>query len=235
MADQKDIRNMSIKELGQFFEYSIISHIDDEATIKCAEDAVKYNMAGVYCGVHRMQVVKPIIEGTGLFLGAAVSFPWGTEAPAIKAFSAEYLYSQGATNIDFVINHSALRCGRKEFVEEEVKSIRKAAPDAILKMIIEVCNLTDDQIDYVCDLAIENDIDFVKTSTGQFAGPTFDQLTRVVDKMHGAGKRVKVAGIKAPHPQNAMVTLLTGVDRIGTQNAVKILDGFQALRDRGIF
>ncbi|MBQ9828605.1 MAG: deoxyribose-phosphate aldolase [Lachnospiraceae bacterium] len=234
MATIQELKEMSIYDMGQFFEQSIISHISDEMAIKKAEDAVKYNMAGLYAPPNLFEIVKPIIEGTGLWLGSGVSFPMGDDFPDIKAFAAEKLFERGATNIDFVMNHGALREGRKNFVEEEVKLIRKAVPDAVLKMIIEVCVLTDDQIDYACDVAIENGIDFVKTSTGQMAGPKFDQMIRVVDKMHAAGLGAKVAGVKAPHPQNAMVTLMAGVDRIGTQNAALILDGFQLLRERGL-
>ena len=235
MATPQEIREMSIHDLGKFFEQSIIAHCDDSIAISKAEDAVKFNMAGLYCWPHEIEMLKPILAGTDLWFGGGVAFPLGQEYPDIKADAAKRLWDKGFTNIDFVMNHNALRCGRKEFVEEEVEKMRKAVPDAVLKMIIECCVLTDDEIDYACDVAIRNKIDFVKSSTGQMAGPTFKQMTRIVDNMHAAGLGAKVAGIKAPHPQNAMVTLMAGVDRIGTQNAGIILKGFQELRDRGIF
>lgn len=231
----KTVREKSISELGQHFEQSIISHMSDADVVRTVENAIKYNMAGVYCWDHEIDIVKPMLEGTGLFLGAGFSFPLGQEAPDIKAFAAEAIYKRGVTNIDFVMNHGALREGRFNYVEKEAALIRKAAPKAVFKMIIECCYLTDEQIDLACRIAIENRIDFVKSSTGQFQGPRFDQITRIVDHMHGAGLGAKVAGIKFPRPQNAMVALLAGVDRIGTQQAVEILDGITQLRERGIF
>jgi len=231
----KTVREKSIFELGQYFEQSIIAHISDADVVTTVENAIKYNMAGVYCWEHEIDIVKPMLAGTGLFLGTGVSFPLGQDAPDIKAFAAEVMYKRGATNIDFVMNHGALREGRFNYVEKEVALIRKAIPEAVIKMIIECCYLTDEQIDFACKVAIENNLNFVKSSTGQFQGPRFDQITRIVDHMHGAGLGAKVAGIKFPRPQNAMVTLLAGVDRIGTQQAVEILDGIAELRERGIF
>lgn len=229
------VRNKSIHELGQYFEQSIISHMPDEEVPKCVQKAIEYNMAGVYCWDHELDIVKPMLEGNNLFLGSGIAFPLGQDGPDIKAFTAEYLFKRGVTNLDFVMNHGALREGKFSWIEHEVSLIRKAVPEAVLKMIIECCYLSDEQIDFACKVAIENKIDFVKSSTGQFQGPRFDQITRIVDHMHGAGLSAKVAGIKFPHPQNAMVTLLAGVDRIGSQQCVAILDGISELRVRGVF
>lgn len=230
-----NVRNESVKELGKYFEQSIIAYADPEKVKKMCADAVAYNMAGVYCSSHEIDAVKSYIEGSGLFLGSAVSFPLGSESPECKAFTADYLVGRGVTNIDFLMNYRALLNGQVDVVEKEVELVRKAAPEAVLKMIIECCYLSDEQIDTACRIAIANRIDFVKSSTGTVAGPTFAQMCRIVDHMHGAGLRAKVAGIKAPRPQNAMVTLLAGVDRIGSQQCVQILDGIQEMRDRGVF
>ena len=229
------VREKSIWEMGKYFEQSMISHLPTAKVIETTEKAVKYNMAGVYCKDHELDLVKSIIKGTDLFAGIGISFPFGTDGPKIKAYAAEYLFERGATNLDFVMNYRALIEGKFDIVEEEVERVRKAAPEAVLKMIIECCYLNKEQIDFACDVAIKNRIDFIKTSTGQNAGPTFAQACQIVDRMHAAGLRCKVAGVKAPRPQNAMVYLLTGVDRIGSQGCVEIIEGIQEMRDRGIF
>lgn len=231
----ENIREQSIHELGKYFEQSIISHRPTAEVIKVCENAVKYNLAGVYCSAYELPVVKSVLAGTDLFLGMGISFPRGIDLPESKAFIAEKEYDMGITNIDFVMNYRALMEGKVDIVEKEVALIRKAVPDAVLKMIIECCFLTDDQIDIACKIAIRNKVDFVKSSTGQNNGPSFPQICRIVDHMHGAGLRAKVAGVKFPHPQNAMVTLLGGIDRIGSQQCVETLDGIQLLKDRGIF
>ncbi|MEG0750744.1 MAG: hypothetical protein RR998_08015 [Oscillospiraceae bacterium] len=231
----KSIREQSIHELGQYFEQSIISHKSDAEVVTIVENAIKYNMAGIFCREHQIDLIKPMLQGTGLFLGAGFSFPFGQESPAVKAFAAEKLCERGVKTIDFVMDFGALIEGRYSYVEDAAALVRKAAPDAELRMIIECCYLTDEQIDIACRIAAENKLDYIKSSTGQVQGPSFSQMVRIAKNTHEAGMKAKVAGIKFPHAQNAMVTLLAGIDRIGTQQAVTILDGFSELREHGIF
>lgn len=235
VEQKKDVRKLSVHELGQFFELSLISYVSDDDIRKSCEKALAYNLAGVYCSTHELPMVKEFLKGSSLFTGASIAFPRGVNAPEVKAFEAERLIKRGAEHIDFVMNYRALLQGKESIVEEEVALIRQAAPDAVLKMIIECCYLTDEQIDFACQVAIANKIDFVKSSTGQQAGPTFAQACRIADHVHKAGLRAKVAGVKAPRPQNAMVYLLAGIDRIGTQQPFEILDGIDEMRTRGVF
>jgi len=102
------------------------------------------------------------------------------------------------------------------------------------KMIIEVCYLTDDEIKAACELCIEAGIDWVKSSTGQYAGPTLEQVILMADCCKGTNTRVKVSGVKDPRPQNAYVFLRAGADLIGTRQAPQIIDSFDTMRKIGI-
>ena len=94
--------------------------------------------------------------------------------------------------------------------------------------------LTDDEIKAACELCIEAGIDWVKSSTGQYAGPTLEQVILMADCCKGTNTRVKVSGVKDPRPQNAYVFLRAGADLIGTRQAPQIIDSFDTMRKIGI-
>lgn len=85
-----------------------------------------------------------------------------------------------------------------------------------------------------CELCIEAGIDWVKSSTGQYAGPTLEQVILMADCCKGTNTRVKVSGVKDPRPQNAYVFLRAGADLIGTRQAPQIIDSFDTMRKIGI-
>lgn len=229
------IREMSIHDLGQFFECSHVNHNPKEKIIENCHKAIEYNLAGVYCNPFEVPIVKPIIEGTGLFLGMSLAFPRGIDLPDVKAYNAVKIQDLGVTNIDFVINYRALLEGHVDIVEEEVEKVRNAVPEAVLKMIVECCQLNDDQLTTVVNIGIKNKVDFIKSSTGQLSGPKFHQVKMMADMLEGTDTKLKVSGVQTPKPQNAMIYLLAGTKRIGSQNPFEMLDGVQELRDAGIF
>lgn len=230
-----DVRTESIKELGKRFELSVISLMTQEQLMNTMQKAGEYNLHAVFVPSFLVPAIKKVFAGTDMKVATAVSFPLGSDEPEAKGEGAKVIAAKGADEIDFVMNFPALAMGHPEFVERECKLIRENAPGITLKMILEVCYLKDDQIRQAVRIAAENGIDFVKSSTGQIQGPTFEQVCVMVDEAKKYGLHTKVAGVKFPRPQNAMTFLCAGVDRIGTQNPFEILDGIQILRDRGIF
>ncbi|MBM4094602.1 MAG: hypothetical protein FJ276_35130 [Planctomycetes bacterium] len=102
------------------------------------------------------------------------------------------------------------------------------------KCILEVCYLTDEEIATGSKLVAAAGIDFVKTSTGQFEGPSLEQFLVMRDAVRDAPVRLKVAGVKFPRPQNALIFLRVGADRIGTRAAPEIVDALPVLRQEGL-
>lgn len=229
-----DVRKESIKELGKHFELSVVSLLSDEEMFAAAKKCVDYNLRVVYVPAFQFETVKKAIKGSDLLLGGAVSFPLGVDSPEAKVLAAKDMADEGVDCIDFVMNHWALRNGQVEVVEREVKMLREAIPNKELKMILEVCFLNDEQIRTAVKIAADNKIEFVKSSTGQFDGPSMEQVCILVDEAKKYGLQTKVAGVKFPRAQNAYAFLKAGIDLIGTQQALNILDGIQLLRDRDI-
>ena len=110
----------------------------------------------------------------------------------------------------------------------------KAAGPAITKCILEVCYLTDEEIATACKMVAEAGIHYAKTSSGQFEGPSMKQFLLMRDSLARTDVKLKVAGVKSPRPQNAMVFLMAGADRIGTRAAPEIVDALDMMRSIGL-
>ncbi|MCI8327683.1 MAG: deoxyribose-phosphate aldolase [Lachnospiraceae bacterium] len=230
-----NIRKMSKQELGQFFECSHISYNPKEKIVENCKKALEYQIAGVYCNPYEVPIVKPMIEGSGLFLGMSLAFPRGIDLPDVKAYNAQKIQELGVTNIDFVINYRAVKEGNWDIVEEEVEKVRNAVPEAVLKMIVECCELDDEQLTKAVQIGIKNKVNYIKSSTGQLRGPSFHQVDMLAKLLKNTDTLLKVSGVQTPKSQNAFIYLLAGAKRIGSQNPFEMLDGIDELREAGIF
>lgn len=228
------INNESIKELGKHFELSVIDLLPNEKLVEMTRKAISYNLRAVYVPAFQLDIVRGVLKDSDILLGSAISFPLGVDTVESKVATAADLVKKGVGCIDFVMNHWALRNGMKEVVEDEVRQIRKTAPQTELKMILEVCYLDNEQIKTAIKIAADNKIDVIKSSTGQFQGPTMEQACLIVDEGKKYNLHTKVAGVKFPRAQNAYAFLKAGIDYIGTQQAFSILDGIDLLRERDI-
>lgn len=170
------------------------------------------------------------LAGTDVLIGTGINFPMGVDTPAAKTKAVEEALRLGCNTIDYTMNHRALTSGRADIVTEELRLFAETAKDVERKVIIEVCYLTDDQIRQATDIIAGLGIQWVKTSTGQFQGPTMDQVAVILDQVKGSNTRCKVSGVKFPRPQNAYAFLMAGVEIIGSQGVVEIIEGLEKLR-----
>ena len=119
--------------------------------------------------------------------------------------------------------------------EELIENFKKAAAGALTKVILEVCFLTDDEIATGCSrLIAEVGLDYAKTSSGQFDGPSMEQFLVMKEALKGTDVRLKVSGVKFPRAQNAFAFILAGAELIGTRAAPEIIDGMDMLRKIGM-
>ncbi len=167
-------------------------------------------------------------------IGTGIAFPFGSAPASVKAFEVEDAVRRGCTAVDMVMNIGALKSGDHKAVAEELRLFKQAAGEAVTKCILEVCYLSHDQIATASKLVAEAEIDYVKTSSGQFEGPSLEQFLVMREAVRGTSVRLKVAGVKFPRPHNAMVFLLAGADRIGTRAAPEIVDALDTLRNIGL-
>jgi len=231
-----DLKNLDRNTLAKALDFSILPKQTTEAEILegCAVTR-KYGFAAFYASsAYWAPLIRRELAGTEAEIGTGIAFPFGAAPAAVKAFEVEDAVRRGCSAVDMVMNIGALRSGQHRPVEEELALFVKAAGPAVTKCIIEVCYLTDEQIATACKMIAAAGVGYAKTSTGQFDGPSMEQFLVMRETLRGTGVKLKVAGIKFPRPQNAMVFLMAGADRLGTRAAPEIVDALATMRSIGL-
>lgn len=232
-----DVTQLDARTLAQTLDFSILPKQTTESEIRegCALTR-RYGFAAFYASsAYWAPLVRDELAGMdGVEIGTGIAFPFGSAPASVKAFEVEDAVRRGCTTVDMVMNIGALKSGQYAAVAEELRLFKSAAGEAVTKCILEVCYLTDAEIATGSQLVAEAGIDFVKTSTGQFEGPSLQQFLAMRDAVRGTSVRLKVAGVKFPRPQNALVFLRAGADRIGTRAAPEIVDSLPLLRQAGL-
>jgi len=231
-----DLSKMDKKSLARVFDYSVLPKQTQKADIlKGCELTRKYVFAAFYSSsAYWSPLIAKELEGYDVEIGTGIAFPFGSQPASVKAFEVEDAIKRGCTAVDMVLNIGALKDGNLKDVREELKLFVKAAAGAVTKCILEVCYLTADEIATACKLIHETGVQYAKTSSGQFDGPTLEQFLVMRNTLKGTDVKLKVAGVKFPRPQNAYVFLMAGADRIGTRAAPEIIDALDTCRGIGI-
>lgn len=227
---------MTKKDMGKLFDFSVLPKQTTEAEIReGCRTAIEYNCkAFCFSSSEWTPIVVEELAGTDIQVGAAIGFPFGQQSSAVKAFETAEAVRLGATVLDNVMNVGDLKDQKYSKVLDEFKAYVEAAQGVETKMIIETCYLTPDEIAKASELVAEAGIGWVKTSTGQYGGPSVMDVDIMLNAIKGSGTKVKVAGVKDPRPQNAFAFILAGAELIGTRAAPEIIDAVDDLRRIGL-
>ena len=185
------------------------------------DDGIKYGCASVCIPASYVKQAAEYVDGK-VAICTVIGFPNGYNTTAVKEFETKDAIANGADEIDMVINIGELKAGNYDYVENEIRTLKKACGDKILKVIIETCLLTDDEKIKMCELVTKAGADFIKTSTGfSKAGATFADI-ELFAKHVGKNVRMKAAGgISSIEDAEKFVEL--GASRLGTSRIVKIV------------
>ena len=212
----------------------ILKHIDHtllkpfatwEDIKKICEDAIKYKTASVCIP---QAYIKRISDNyKGLNICTVVGFPLGYNSTASKVQEIKDALKDGCNEIDMVVNISDVKNGDYDKVEEEIRTLKAACGNHILKVIIETCFLTEEEKIAMCKAVTNAKADYIKTSTGfGTAGATIEDI-RLFKKYIGPDVKMKAAGgVKTK--DDLIMFINEGCDRIGTSSAVGMLQGAQA-------
>lgn len=232
-----DLKKLDKKMLAKMMDFSILPKQTQEKEIRlgCAQ-AREYRFAAFYTSsAYWTPIVKEELAGyDDIEIGTGIAFPFGSAPASVKAFEVEDAVKRGCTTVDMVMNIGALKDKNYAIVQEELKLFVKAAGNAVTKCILEVCYLNDEDIAAGSKLIAEAGIHFAKTSTGQFEGPTLEQFLIMKETLKGSKVHLKVSGVKFPRPQNALVFIMAGAERIGTRAAIEIVEGLDSLKKIGM-
>ena len=231
-----DLSKMDKKALGKCFDHSVLPKNTTEKDIRegCRE-AVDYNCAAFYsASIYWTPIVLEELEGSDVLPATGIDFPFGTNPSFLKAVETEAAVKAGCRALDIVMNIGALKDKKYDVVLGELKDFKTAAQGNITKCILETCFLSDEDIAAGCNLIAEAGLDYAKTASGQFEGPSLEQFLVMKETLKGADVKLKVAGVKFPRPQNAYVFLMAGADLIGTRAAPAIIDALDQMREIGV-
>lgn len=196
---------------------------------KLCEEAIKYQTASVCvppCYIKRIADTY----GEKINICTVVGFPLGYSTTEAKVQEVKNAIADGASEIDMVVNISDVKNGDYDKVEAEIKALRTAAGNKILKVIIETCYLTREEKIAMCKAVTNAEADYIKTSTGfGTAGATLEDVV-LMKKNIGTNVKIKAAGgIRTKEDMEAF--LEAGCSRLGTSSAVDILIKKESTKD----
>lgn len=191
------------------------------------DDAMKYQTASVCIPSAYVREAANYVEGK-IAICTVIGFPNGYSTQAVKVFEATDAITNGASEIDMVINVGFLKSGCYEEVCDEIRAIKNACGSRVLKVIVETCLLTQEEKVKVCELVTKAGADYIKTSTGfSKAGATKEDVSLFAQNI-GQNVNIKAAGgIRSLDDAKAFIDL--GADRLGTSAIVKIVKGQEVL------
>ena len=217
---------MELSEILARCDHTLLGQTATWADIKgICDDGMKYKTASVCIPASFVKQAKEYV-GDKLAICTVIGFPNGYATTASKCFMAHDAVSNGADEVDMVINIGWAKEGKWEELTEEIRQIKAHCCGRILKVIIETCLLTDEEKIALCKCVTDAGADYIKTSTGfSTAGATFADV-ELFAKHVGKNVKIKAAGgISSLEDAEKFIQL--GADRLGTSRVVKIAKGLK--------
>ena len=218
---------MTQKEMLTHVDHTLLTQTATWDEIRqILDDAMKYKVASACIPASYVRKASDYVDGK-LAICTVIGFPNGYDTTASKVFMAKDAINNGAMEVDMVINIGWLKDKRYDELEAEIRAIKEAVGDKILKVIIETCLLADEEKIKMCEIVTKAGADYIKTSTGfSKAGATFDDI-KLFSEHVGKNVRIKAAG-GISSLEDAYKFLELGADRLGTSRIVKLVKGQEA-------
>lgn len=186
------------------------------------QEAKEYEFASVCVNSCNVPLAAWELKDSSVSVCCVVGFPLGAMLTSAKAFEASEAVKAGADEVDMVINIGALKDKNYDLVREDIRAVVDACQGKLVKVILENCLLTKEEIVKACQLSMEAGAQYVKTSTGFSTGGAVAEDVALMKKTVGEKLKVKASGgIRTPKEAEAMI--LAGADRIGAGNGIALL------------
>lgn len=186
-----------------------------ETVKRICDEAMEYGFASVCINPCHVAYCADYLKDSNVNVCTVIGFPLGANTSAVKAFETKDAIANGADEIDMVMNIGALKDKNYDLVRDDVKAVVEAANGTLVKVILETCLLTEDEIKKACELCVEAKADYVKTSTGfSTRWATIEDVRIMKEAVHGKAKVKAAGGVRTPEDMVKIVA--AGADRIGT-------------------
>ena len=217
-----------MSELASYIDHTLLKPDATRAQLEqlCTE-AAEHQFSTVCVNSSRVELAYSLLEDSDVQVCTVVGFPLGAMDADAKRYETEVAVDLGASEIDMVMNVGRFKDGEHDYIVREIRDVVEAADDRVVKVILETCLLTNDEIAQACKLVTQAQAHFVKTSTGfGNAGATLEHV-RLMRETVGQFAGVKAAG-GVRNASDAQAMIEAGATRIGTSNGVAIVSGESA-------
>lgn len=215
-----------MENLNKHIEHTLLKQdAKTEDFIKLFDEAKEHNFLGVCINPAYVKLAKENLKDSDVKVVTVVGFPLGANRSDVKAFETSKAIEDGADEIDMVINVTALKNKDYNFIINDIKAVKTACQDKLLKVILETDLLEKDEIKKACELCVEAKADFVKTSTGFVkggVGAKAEDVKLMYETVSPHGLKVKASG-GIRDKEAAIKMLEAGAERLGTSSGVKIV------------
>ena len=213
---------MNKKEIAKMIDHTLLKPATKKQIVDLCSEAKTHGFASVCVNPCFVKLAAAELAGSDVKVCTVIGFPLGENTTKVKVDETRVAIKQGATEIDMVMNQSLAKSNSWAKVEKEIAAIKKACGNLVLKVILETCNLTDDQIVKACEASVRAGADFVKTSTGfGKGGATVHHVKLMHDTVAPFGLKVKASG-GVHNYEEALAMVEAGADRIGASCGVEI-------------
>lgn len=215
-----------MENLNKHIEHTLLKQDAKlEDFTKLFNEAKEHQFLGVCINPAYVKLAKENLKNSDVKVVTVVGFPLGANRSDVKAYETSKAVEDGADEIDMVINVTALKNKDYDFVVNDIKAVKAACQDKLLKVILETDLLEKDEIKKACELCVEAKADFVKTSTGFVkggVGAKVEDVKLMYETVFPHGLKVKASG-GIRDKETAIKMIEAGAERLGTSSGVKIV------------
>ncbi len=214
---------MTNKEILAKVDHTLLKADATKADVlRICNEALENNTASICINPCWIEYAVSVLQNR-VTVCTVIGFPLGAMTTASKVSEAKDAISKGAKEVDMVINIGKAKDGDFDYIEDEIRQIKEAVGDNVLKVIIETCLLTDEEKIALCKAVTNAGADYIKTSTGfSTGGATFHDVELFAAHIQGKCKIKAAGGIRTRDDMEKFISL--GADRLGTSSAIKILN-----------
>ena len=214
-------------QINQYIDHTLLKANATENEIKTlCQEAMTFEFKAVCVNPSFVPLAKRLLKNSKVLTCTVIGFPLGANSTSVKLFETREALDQGADEIDMVINISALKDGKYDYIQNEIKTLADCTHSygKILKVIIETSLLTNEEKNIVTHFTLNAGADFIKTSTGFSTGGATISDVELMKKIAGDKMQIKASG-GVRDLKTAMAMIEAGATRLGTSSGVKLVQG----------